>query len=129
MRRGRSFIAGAGAVAAVVVMLLAGCLAGQQSTLLGRVTATPGCGGPEPVDNPCPPLPVRGRVEARHNGVLASSTVTNADGHYDLRLLPGSYTLTVVTDTVPPRCADVLVLVNGGGNRITQDIPCDSGLR
>ncbi len=93
----------------------------------GTVTAGPSCPVETP-DRPCPPRPVAGRVEARSgSGGLAASTATDA-GAYVLRLPPGTYTITVVTGAVLPRCPAVTVAVPASGTA-TADIACDSGIR
>jgi hypothetical protein len=68
-------------------------------------------------------------VQARSptGGVMASAP-TAADGHFSLRLGPGSYLLVVVITQIYPRCPHVLVSV-GSGAAIRANISCDSGVR
>ena len=94
----------------------------------GRVTAGPTCPVERP-DQPCPPNPVAGRVEAIDAaGDTAGSTTTDGTGGYALSLSPGDYTLRVSTEAMFPVCPDTAVSVPAGV-ALTVDIGCDTGIR
>ena len=102
---------------------------GATAVIFGVIQASPAC----PVDrvyHACRPRPL-GHVEVQARspsaGVMASA-LTQADGHYSLRLGPGSYLLVVVITQVLPRCPHVPVSV-GSGASIRTNINCDTGLR
>ena len=100
----------------------------EASGAYGYVTAGPSC-PVERVGQPCPPRPVSARVQARDAaGSTAASTTTDTQGHYALRLLPGTYTLTVVTSAGWPRCPNTPVTVSAGAPS-RADISCDTGIR
>jgi hypothetical protein len=96
--------------------------------VVGRVTAGPTCPVERP-DQPCPPNPVPGRVDAiSAGGRTAGSATTDGDGRYTITLAPGAYTLRVVTGSNFPRCSDTPVTVTAGSTT-TADIDCDTGIR
>ncbi len=94
----------------------------------GRVTAGPTCPVERP-DHPCPPNPVRGRVEAVDSGGRTAGSVNTDDtGRYAIGLAPGGYRLRVVTDGPFPRCPAAVVIVTAGSVAVA-DIVCDTGIR
>jgi hypothetical protein len=94
----------------------------------GLVTAGPTCPVERP-DQPCPPNPVRGRVDAIDSaGPTAGTATTDDAGRYAIALAPGDYTLHVDADGQFPRCPDTHVTVAAGGPA-TVDISCDTGIR
>ncbi len=94
----------------------------------GRVTAGPTCPVERP-DQPCPPSPVHGRVDAVNSaGNTAGSATTDDAGRFAITLPQGDYTLRVVTDGSFPQCSDVSVTVTAGPPA-TADIDCDTGIR
>jgi hypothetical protein len=102
---------------------------GATAVIFGVVQASPAC----PVDRvyrACRPRPL-GHVEVQARSPSAevmASALTEADGHYSLRLGAGSYLLVVVITQVFPRCPHVPVSV-GSGAAIRATINCDTGLR
>jgi hypothetical protein len=100
----------------------------ERSGVRGRVTAGPTCPVERP-DQPCPPNPVHGRVDALDRAGRAAAHATTDDaGRYAISLPSGQYTLRVVTDGFLPRCPDTAVSVTGT-SPVTVDIDCDSGIR
>jgi len=99
------------------------------AVISGVIQASPACPA-DRVYHACRPRPL-GNVEVQARspsaGVTASA-LTEADGHYSLRLGPGSYLLVVVITQVFPRCPQVPVSV-GSGASIRANITCDTGLR
>ena len=94
----------------------------------GRVTAGPTCPVERP-DQPCPPKPVRGRVDALDSaGHTAANADTDDAGRYAISLPSGHYELRMVTDGPFPRCPDTPVTVTAG-LPVTADIDCDTGIR
>lgn len=94
----------------------------------GRVRAGPTCPVERP-DQPCPPNPVAGRVDAINAaGRTAGVATTDAVGRYAIALAPGDYTLRVLTEGMFPTCPDTAVLV-ALGPPLTVDIGCDTGIR
>jgi hypothetical protein len=94
----------------------------------GRVTAGPTCPVERP-DQPCPPNPVSGRVDALdRTGHAAANARTDDAGRYAISLPPGRYTLRVAVDGPFPHCPDVAVSVTASAP-VTADISCDTGIR
>jgi hypothetical protein len=102
---------------------------GATAVIFGVIQASPAC-SVDRVYHACRPRPL-GHVEVQARspsaGVMASA-LTEADGHYSLRLGPGSYLLVVVITQVLPRCPHVPVSV-GSGAAIRANINCDTGIR
>ncbi|MFN2608271.1 MAG: carboxypeptidase-like regulatory domain-containing protein [Acidimicrobiales bacterium] len=95
----------------------------------GRVWAGPTC-PVELVDNPCP---ARALTDVTVQAVTADGRVydevtTDADGHYELRLVPGTYSLRATHESPFPRCPDTRVSVVAGSPQ-SIDISCDTGIR
>ena len=122
------------ALIASLSLTLAACGTGMSAsasatgTLTGRVTAGPTC----PVErsgHPCPPAPVSATVQARTvHGHVVSSTHTDNNGRYRLRLRPGRYNLVAITTKPFPRCSPVNVKVSADLTTRTP-ISCDTGIR
>ena len=94
----------------------------------GQITAGPTC-PVQRADQPCPPNPVAGRVDALDStGHTANSAKADSTGRYAMSLPPGGYTLRVVTDGPFPRCPDTPATVTQGPPS-TVDIACDTGIR
>jgi hypothetical protein len=94
----------------------------------GYVTAGPTCPVERP-DQPCPPHPVAGQVNAQDaSGHTVATTRTDQAGRYSLSLASGTYTLVAVTGTTYPRCQPTSVTVHSGGPT-RADISCDTGIR
>jgi hypothetical protein len=80
-------------------------------------------------DQPCPPNPVHGRVDALDpTGRTVADATTDDDGRYAISLPSGQYTLRIVTDAPFPRCPDTAVSVTEG-SPVTSNIDCDTGIR
>jgi hypothetical protein len=80
-------------------------------------------------DQPCPPNPVHGRVDALDAaGHTAAATTTDDAGHYTISLAPGDFILRVGIDGPFPHCPDVPVTVTSG-QPVIADIDCDTGIR
>ena len=94
----------------------------------GTVSAGPTC-PVERIGSPCPPRPVAAEIDAIDAaGRPAGSTRSAADGTFGLALAPGTYTLTVVTGSVFPRCPSTAIVVPAAG-LATANIACDTGIR
>ena len=72
------------------------------SGIRGQALAGPQC----PVEvqgSPCPPVPYEGTVVASDVDGGAEYTVeTDADGRFELPLEPGTYEISIVSDSSPP---------------------------
>jgi hypothetical protein len=86
---------------AALLVWLAGCgvpsISGPaQGTIDGSVTASPTC-PVERVSAPCSPAPVADRQVniVTTSGSTAATTVTDANGHFRIRVAPGSYVVRV----------------------------------
>jgi hypothetical protein len=94
----------------------------------GRVTAGPTCPVERP-EQPCPPNPVHGRVDALDaTGRTVADVTIDASGRYAISLPPGQYTLRVRADGPFPRCPDTAVSVTEA-SPVTSNIGCDTGIR
>lgn len=121
---------------AVIVLLAASCgsqaaklSSGASSGVYGLVTAGPTC-PVEQAGHPCPPAPVKGRLEASDvAGSVVTFAVIGRDGSYRLALNPGTYDLVVMTGSTFPRCPNRTVTLPEGNSFIRTDISCDSGIR
>ncbi len=64
-------------------------------------------------------------VQALGNGRAGRNT-TDSQGHYDISVPSGTYTLTVTPAN--PRCPPTTVTLTAGAT-LEHDIPCDTGIR
>jgi hypothetical protein len=102
-------------LATLVAAALVGC--GTQgagdgtSGIRGRALAGPQC----PVEvqgSPCPDLPWEGTVVATHEGSGRAFTArTDADGHFELSLSPGTYVVAILSEVSPPSARPQTVVV------------------
>jgi hypothetical protein len=103
--------------AAVVLLFLVACGRGPvspdhapDSGVRGRVVLGPRC-PVESAASPCPDTPWSGTVDARRGGDLVEQT-TDSEGSFELRLTPGTWTLTaVVRGGGPPTAKPIAVTV------------------
>ena len=103
--------------------------AAANSGVWGTVTAGPTC-GVERIDQPCPPVQVRGTVEAVDGaGGVAGRGGTDSAGRYAIDLPPGRYTLRVAGTGIYPQCPETTAVEVGPGSAVTIDISCDTGIR
>jgi hypothetical protein len=81
------------------------------SGIRGQALAGPQC----PVEvqgSPCPPIPYEGTVIATDVESGAGYTVeTDADGRFELALEPGTYEVSIVSESSPPFAKPVSVTV------------------
>lgn len=120
-----------------VLLLVGGCGTASEAPLGVKGTApdsgihgTVSLGPTCPVqraDRPCPDQPASGvavRVEDL-NGDVVAATTTDAGGRFDVRLDPGSYSLTADAGM---SCCSVPVEVAAGAT-VEADVECDTGIR
>lgn len=98
------------------------------SGIRGRALAGPQC----PVEvqgSPCPPVPWEGTVVATDVDGGAEYTVeTDADGRFELGLEPGTYEISIVSDSSPPFAKPQSVTVEPGSfAEVTVSV--DTGIR
>lgn len=98
------------------------------SGIRGQALAGPQC----PVEvqgSPCPPVPYEGTVVATEVDGGAEYTVeTDADGRFELPLEPGTYDVSIASDTSPPFAKPQSVTVEPGSfTEITVSV--DTGIR
>lgn len=98
------------------------------SGIRGQALAGPQC----PVEvqgSPCPPVPWEGTVVATDVDGGAEYTVeTDADGRFELPLEPGTYEISVVSDSSPPFAKPQSVTVEPGSfAEVTVSV--DTGIR
>jgi hypothetical protein len=115
-------------IALVVVASACGSGAGAPTGGVdGRVTIGPTC----PVEregSPCPPGVWTGTVRATSSDGDLHDTTTGAEGSYELKLPPGTYTVTPVLDGPgPPSARPQTVTV--GTTMQHLDLQLDSGIR
>ena len=100
-----------------------------QSSVIGEVTLSPTCPGPQRPGQKCV-KPFAGAAvqlfDASNNP--AGSATTNAAGLFAFSVLPGNYTVRVSTSGRLPRCPDtpVTVIENKSASVL---IGCDTGIR
>ena len=103
---------------ALVVVALASCggegAGDGTSGIRGQALAGPQC----PVEtqtSPCPPVPYEGTVVATDVGSGAEYTVdTDSNGRFELPLEPGTYEVTIVSESSPPFAKPQTVTVEPG---------------
>ena len=98
------------------------------SGIRGQALAGPQC----PVEiegSPCPPLPYEGTVIATDVESGAEYDVaTDAEGRFELSLEPGTYEVSIVSDSSPPFAKPQTVTVDSGSfTAITVSV--DTGIR
>jgi carboxypeptidase family protein len=117
---------------ALVVAALASCggegAGDGTSGIRGQALAGPQC-PVETQDSPCPPVPYEGTVVATDVESGADHTVdTDADGRFELPLEPGTYEVTIVSESSPPFAKPQTVTVEPGSfAEITVSV--DTGIR
>jgi hypothetical protein len=100
---------------------------GGGGVVSGVVSAGPTC-PVERANQPCPPRPVRGEIDAQtQGGHQIAANRSDRAGRYSFRLRVGKYVLVVRT-TGFPRCPPIPVAV-ATRMRVTVDIHCDTGIR
>jgi hypothetical protein len=84
------------------------------SGIRGQALAGPRC----PVEiegSPCPPVPYEGTVIAIDTQTGKEFTVTtDADGRFELPLAPGTYEVSIVSESSPPSAKPQTVTVDPG---------------
>jgi hypothetical protein len=98
------------------------------SGIRGQALAGPRC----PVEtqaSPCPPVPYEGTVIATDLESGAEYTVdTDADGRFELSLEPGTYEVSIVSETSPPFAKPQTVTVEPD-SFIEITVSVDTGIR
>jgi hypothetical protein len=95
--------------------------------IFGRITAGPTC----PVERPgqqCAPRPVVATVKAQKRHRTVASTRSNSAGDYAMGLRAGTYTITVDTGSMFPRCPTKTITV-AKGQSVEVNVLCDTGIR
>lgn len=83
----------------------------------------------ERIDSPCPPQPIAATVTATNaQGLVAGTTVSDAQGRFALALPAGTYTLSADPGSTFPRCSPTQVSV-APGQMAVAGIICDTGIR
>ena len=124
------------ALTTALVLLAAGCASSTGSPssgpssltakLSGTLTASPGCPGPQRIDQPCPDKPVAGgTVELTAGSVTVATTTTDANGRFELQAAPGRYTVTAHNSGYRSQVSQDVELT--GPTEIT--LVVDSGMR
>ena len=115
---------------AVVTAALVACASSAQTAtggIEGTVTTGPTC----PVEvqgSPCPPGVWTGTVRATAADGSTHETLTDAAGHYQLALDPGTYTVVPVLEGAgPPTAKPVTVTVGEPMQQL--DLQVDTGIR
>lgn len=100
-----------------------------QSAVVGEVTLSPTCPGPQKPGQVCE-KPFAGAAVQILDGyrMVVGSAVTNADGFFVIGIQPGEYTAHIETAGRLPRCPDAPVSVPEQGRAFVQ-IDCDTGIR
>jgi hypothetical protein len=98
------------------------------SGIRGQALAGPQC----PVEiqgSPCPPVPYEGTVVATDVESGAEYEVdTDADGRFDLPLEPGTYEVSILSDSSPPFAKPQTVTIEPGSFREIV-VSVDTGIR
>jgi hypothetical protein len=101
-----------------------------QSGVTGTVSQTPGCPGPQHIDQgPCVAPVAAVQVQLRSaSGKVIGSAPSDPDGRFVIHAPAGKYRLHAKVEGAFPRCEDAKVTVRTG--RLTHaDVRCDSGMR
>jgi hypothetical protein len=117
----------------VVVLAAATCGGGERagegtSGIRGQALAGPQC-PVEVAGSPCPELPYEGTVIAIDAESGDDFTIdTDAEGRFELPLAPGTYEVSIASETTPPFAKPQTVTVAAGSfTEIT--IAVDTGIR
>ena len=117
-----------------VVLWLAACGAAQAAPpgtgVRGTVEVGPTC-PVERINSPCPPQPLAATIVVRNPaGTEVTRVHSGADGHFQVDLNPGTYTLVGLTigGSFLPRPIPTTVTVTAG-SYTTANVEYDSGLR
>lgn len=100
-----------------------------QSAVIGEVTLSPTCPGPQKPDQSCE-KPFAGATVQILDGyrMVVGSGTTNADGFFLIEIPAGEYTAHIEINSRLPRCPDVPFSVTEQGRAFVQ-IDCDTGIR
>jgi hypothetical protein len=99
------------------------------AVLSGRVSLSPTCPVERmPPDPACAPRAYVTDVQATQNDRVVAETRTTSAGEYVLDLPPGSYSIRAKGGNVFPTCIETSVTL-AEGERRTEDISCDTGIR
>jgi len=117
----------------VFALLLAACGGGGDAEpgtgVEGIVSVGPQC-PVETLDSPCPDLPYAGDVQATASDDTVTTVTTDAQGRFTMDLVPGSYTLSAVTESgggPPTPIPQTVVVEQGSYIQVTLEV--DSGIR
>ena len=116
----------AGALALVASCASQSDAATTRSGINGTVVAGPTCPVETP-ESPCPDRPVDGAQVTAKRGDETRSTTTDPSGTFRLRLRPGTYTVTAVSDSVFGCDEQRVVVRKRRYSKIT--VTCDTGIR
>ena len=102
----------------------------DKSGIEGRVQLSPGCPGPQRIDQPACVSAMPGAVVAlqTQRGKTLRKTTTDTDGLFRFAAQVGTYVVHVEIEGMYPRCPDVEVR-RVKGQAATVVVACDSGLR
>ncbi len=86
------------------------------SGIVGMVTEGPMCPGPVPVgNNPCPDQPFQATISVLNiENTQIAQTQSDAQGHFEIALAPGTYILHPISKNIFPHAADQTVVVDPG---------------
>ncbi len=106
----------------------AGCVAPETGTLSGTVTVGPMCPAQrESPDPDCDDSPLSITLQALRGGRVVATFTSDGQGHYNVMLPAGTYTLRDQAQSLPSCHAGPADIVAGQQRRL--DIQCDSGIR
>lgn len=111
------------------LFVLAGVASAFQSGVVGTMTVSPSCPGPQRLDDECESALVGIQVRlADKRGRTVGSAQTSAKGEFEIAAPPGTYLLEVSIEGRLPRCPATSLEVTGR-KKTTVRISCDSGMR
>ena len=117
----------------LLVVILAACGDGsgdgsRASGVRGRAISGPQC-PVEMAESPCPDLPWEGTVVATATDSRETFTAsTDADGHFEIPLSPGTYEVTIDAASTPPTAEpQTVTVVEGSFTEI--EVFVDTGIR